>query len=76
MTDLHGEFYKTVLGPTQKYEDSIHPEGCTLMTCPHEWSSKCKTKPEEMWQWEDFQMGRYNYQAPAENGKSIYEQLG
>lgn len=67
-------FYKTVLGPQQAYEDSIHPEGCTMFTCTHPWDDRCKTKAQEMAQWDAFVMS--HYKTPAQRSGTLEEAFG
>lgn len=62
-----GAFWKDILGPQQLWEESIHPKGCTMFDCKHPWDKRCKTKSQEMWQWEDYVMR--HYKAPAKGGK-------
>ncbi len=71
MEKCWGEFWKTVLGPTQAFEESIHPEGCTMFTCKHPWDDRCKTKSQEMWQWEDFVLR--HYKSPQVAGRKLAE---
>lgn len=73
MTRCGADFYKTVLGPQQAWEDSIHPEGCTMSNCSHPWDDRCKTKYQEMWQWEDFVLR--HYKAPA-LGRTLEAEIG
>jgi hypothetical protein len=53
------DFYKSILGPQQAHEDNLHPKGCTMFTCRHPWDNRCKTKYQEMWQWEDYALNHY-----------------
>lgn len=63
------DFYTSVLGPQQAWEDSIHPKGCKLFKCKHPWDKRCKTKAEEMWQWDEFSLS--NYKQPLIQGRGL-----
>jgi hypothetical protein len=73
MEKCWGDFYKMVLGPQQLREDEMHPKDCSMTTCQHPWDDRCKTKYQEMWQWEDFVLR--HYRAPPKGGK-LEEELG
>lgn len=53
--------------------DPLHPEGCTMFSCRHPWNDQCKTKAQEMWQWEDFVLQFYR---PPAQGKTVAAELG
>lgn len=59
MYKVWADFYKTVLGPQQAFEETLHPEGCTMFTCKHEWDDRCKKRYEEMWQWDGYSLAHY-----------------
>lgn len=68
------DFYKTILGPQRLYEDSIHPTDCSMTTCKHPWDNRCKTRAQEMWQWEDF--AYRHYKAPQVAGQNLEQAIG
>lgn len=67
------DFFTTVLYRQQLMEDELHPKGCTMFTCEHPWDERCKTKWQEMWQWEDYVW--MHYKAPAQ-AKTLEVELG
>jgi len=67
------DFYKTILGPQQAWEETLHPAGCTMFTCYHPWDKRCKTKAQEMWQWEDYVLT--NYKPPQIDRRGVAESL-
>lgn len=80
------DFWKSILGPQQVHEDSLHPEmccegiegkephPCSMLHCHHPLDDRCKTAWREMWQWEDFAIR--HYKAPQIAGKGLAETLG
>lgn len=84
MEKCWGDFWKNKLGPQQVYEDSLHPEmccvgtenehHCSMFACHHPWDDRCKTKAQEMWQWEDWVLR--HYKAPARGGALAAELAG
>ena len=74
MARCWGEFWKTILGPQQLREDAMHPKGCTMLTCQHTWDDRCKTKWQEMWQWEDYVLR--HYRAPQISGRNLEQSIG
>jgi hypothetical protein len=73
MNSLWLDFYTKILYPQQQSEEALHPAGCTMFTCTHPWDDRCKTKAQEMWQWEDYAIARYHGPAPAH---SLDAQIG
>lgn len=67
MDKLWLEFFTAILYPQQQAEEAFHPSGCTMSTCYHPWDPRCKTKAQEMQQWDDY--ARTSYKAPATGGK-------
>lgn len=73
MKSLWVEFYKTILGPQQAYEETLHPDKCWMFACLHPWDPRCKTRAQEMHQWEDFAL--VTYRPPQFAGRSLGEAL-
>lgn len=40
-----------------------------MVNCHHPWDDRCKTKYQEMWQWDDFVLT--NYKAPQVSGRGV-----
>lgn len=73
MANLWTEFSQKILWKQQQIEEGYHPPKCTMFACYHPWDSRCKTKYQEMWQWEAYAI--LNYKKPANTG-NLQEQLG
>jgi hypothetical protein len=78
MERCRADFYKTLLGPQQYYEQSIHPAfgskyRIDLDAHRPPWDDRCKTMAQEMWQWEDYALRHYK---PPAKGKSLAGDLG
>lgn len=69
MDKLWLEFYSKTLYPQQQAEEKIHSTGCTMTTCHHPFDDRCKTKAQEMWQWEDFVIR--HYEPPQVHGRGV-----
>ncbi len=61
-----GDFYKLVLGPLAKLEDSYHPSGCSMFQCRHDQDKRIRSEAEKMQMWDDFVF--HNYKAPQVGG--------
>lgn len=68
------DFYTKILYPQQIAEDALHPTDCTMMSCKHPWDERCKTKWQEMWQWEDYAL--QHYKTPAVPGRNLEQAIG
>ena len=66
MNALWLDFYCKILYPQQQAEEKLHPAGCTMFTCHHDWDIRCRTKAHEMWQWDDY--ARAHYSTPVMSG--------
>lgn len=73
MHRVWADFYKTILGPQQLREESFHPTDCTMFTCQHHWDDRCKTKWQEMWQWDDYML--QHYKPPQVKGRGLEQIL-
>lgn len=67
------EFYTTVLGPQQAWEETLHPTDCSMFSCRHPWDERCKTKYQEMWQWDTYALA--HYRAPQVAGRGLTQIL-
>ena len=59
MRKLWDQFCREVLWPRQKWEDSLHPKGCTMTTCNHPPNKQVRTASQEIHDWEDFALRLY-----------------
>lgn len=73
MNKLWLDFYTKILYPQQQAEELLHPADCSMMSCKHPWDDRCKTKAQEMWQWDDFQL--INYKPPQVQSRGLEQIL-
>lgn len=79
MNKLWLHFFAQILYPQQQAEEKLHPDTCcvgtekehpcSMVNCHHPWDSRCKTKAQEMWQWEDYVLE--NYKPPQVQGRGV-----
>lgn len=84
MYRVWADFYKTILGPQQDREEKTHPltccvgtdkeHPCSMFNCHHPFDHKnCKTRAEEMWQWDEY--AERNYRPPQVQGRGLEQIL-